>query len=143
MKEYPVQGRATKGLRTLGRDVARAGIIAAARVVSEDDDVTIIATNGHVLRARVANLPKGKRMSKESEVMKLKEGDAVASIARLEGKSSLAARLAKETENQEARKDAKQNENREMESAPSAEEEKTDAKSEKAESKKAKGKKKK
>jgi len=108
MKEYPVQGRATKGLRTLGRDVSRAGIIAAARVVSEDDDVTIIATNGHVLRARVANLPKGKRMSKESEVMKLKEGDAVASIARLEGKSSLAARLAKETENQEARKDARE-----------------------------------
>lgn len=107
MKEYPIQGRATKGVRTLGRDPARAGNIAAARVVSEDDDITIIATNGHVLRARVANLPKAKRTSKESEVMKLKEGDAVASIARLEGKSSLAARLAKESENQEARKEAK------------------------------------
>jgi cell division protein FtsB len=46
--------------------------------------VTIIATSGHVLRARVVNLPKSKRTSKETEVMKLKEGDAVASIARLE-----------------------------------------------------------
>jgi hypothetical protein len=34
--------------------------------------------------ARVANLSRSKRTSKESEVMKLKEGDAVASIARLE-----------------------------------------------------------
>jgi DNA gyrase/topoisomerase IV subunit A len=54
------------------------------RVVNEDDDITIIAASGHVLRARVVNLPKSRRTSKESEVMKLKEGDAVASIARLE-----------------------------------------------------------
>jgi len=84
IKEYAVQNRYTKGVLTLGRDPARAGVIAAARVVNEEDDVTIIATSGHVLRARVANLPRGKRTSKESEVMKLKEGDAVASIARLE-----------------------------------------------------------
>ncbi len=84
IKEYAVQNRYTKGVLTLGRDPARAGVIAAARVVNEDDDVTIIATSGHVLRARVANLPRSKRTSKESEVMKLKEGDAVASIARLE-----------------------------------------------------------
>ncbi len=68
--------------------MARAGVIAAARVVEEDDDVTIISTNGVVLRARVANLPKARRTSKESPVMSLKEGDAVASIARLEGGKS-------------------------------------------------------
>ena len=84
IKEYSVQGRNTKGVSTLRRDVARAGVIAAARVVNEEDDVTIISTNGVVLRARVANLQKARRTSKESEVMKLKEGDAVASIARLE-----------------------------------------------------------
>ncbi len=88
VKEYSVQGRYTKGVATLGRDVARAGVIAAARVVNEDDDVTIISTNGHVLRARVANLPRARRTSKEAPVMNLKEGDAVASIARLEAKSS-------------------------------------------------------
>ncbi|MBI3914117.1 MAG: hypothetical protein HY327_08045 [Chloroflexi bacterium] len=88
IKEYSVQGRYTKGVSTLGRDPARAGVIAAARVVNEDDDVTIIAASGHVLRARVANLPKSKRTSKESEVMKLKEGDAVASIARLESQKA-------------------------------------------------------
>lgn len=87
IKEYTLQGRYTKGVATLGRDVARAGVIAAARVVNEDDEVTIISANGVVLRARVANLPKARRTSKESEVMKLKEGDAVASIARLEAKA--------------------------------------------------------
>ncbi len=86
--DYTVQGRYTKGVSTLGRDVARAGVIAAARVVNEDDDVTIISTNGVVLRTRVANLPKARRTSKESPVMTLKEGDAVASIARLEGGKS-------------------------------------------------------
>jgi DNA gyrase subunit A len=84
IKEYSLQNRYTKGVSTLGRDPARAGVIAAARVVNEDDDITIIAASGHVLRARVVNLPKSRRTSKESEVMKLKEGDAVASIARLE-----------------------------------------------------------
>ncbi len=88
IKEYAVQNRYTKGVSTLGRDPARAGVIAAARVVNEDDDVTIISANGMVLRSRVANLPKGKRTAKETEVIKLKEGDTVASIARLESKSS-------------------------------------------------------
>lgn len=87
VKEYSVQGRYTKGVSTLGRDVSRGGVIAAARVVNEDDDVTIISSNGLVLRSRVANLPKSKRTKREPEVIKLKEGDAVASIARLEGKS--------------------------------------------------------
>jgi DNA gyrase subunit A len=88
VKEYSVQGRYTKGVSTLGRDLARGGAVAAARVVNEDDDVTIISGNGLVLRARVANLPKSKRTKRELEVIKLKEGDTVASIARLEGKSS-------------------------------------------------------
>ncbi len=92
IKEYSLQGRYTKGVSTLGKDPARGGTIAAARVVCEDDDVTIISTNGLVLRSRVANLPKGKRTSKEPSIMTLKEGDAVASIARLEGKTSAAAK---------------------------------------------------
>jgi DNA gyrase subunit A len=102
IKEYSVQGRNTKGVSTLGRDPARAGVIAAARVVNEDDDVTIIATSGHVLRARVVNLPKSKRTSKETEVMKLKEGDAVASIARLESQKA-------ESKKQKAEDDAEEN----------------------------------
>jgi DNA gyrase/topoisomerase IV subunit A len=84
--------------------VARAGVVTAARVVSEDDDVTIISTNGHVLRTRVVNLPKARRTSKESPVMNLKEGDAVASIARLESKSSAPAK-AKENGDVKAKED--------------------------------------
>ena len=86
IKDYSVQGRNTKGVSTLGRDPKKGGIIAAARVVNEDDDVTIISGNGMVLRSRVANLPKSKRTSKETAIMTLKEGDGVASIARLEAK---------------------------------------------------------
>jgi len=92
IKEYSLQNRNTKGVSTLGRDPARGGVIAAARVVNEDDDVTIISTAGLVLRSRVANLPKSKRTSKEPAVMSLKEGDAVASIARLESRNRLGQR---------------------------------------------------
>jgi DNA gyrase subunit A len=102
VKEYSVQGRYTKGVTTLGRDVARAGLVTAARVVSEDDEVTIISTNGHVLRSRVANLPKARRTSKESPVMNLKEGDAVASIARLEAKSGAPAKAKEGSESKAA-----------------------------------------
>lgn len=102
VKEYPVQGRYTKGVTTLGRDVARSGVVTAARVVSEDDDVTIISTNGHVLRSRVANLPKARRTSKEAPVMNLKEGDAVASIARLEAKPGAPAKAKEGSESKAA-----------------------------------------
>jgi DNA gyrase subunit A len=106
--EYSVQGRNTKGVSTLGRDPARAGVIAAARVVNEDDDVTIIATSGHVLRSRVANLPKSKRTSKETPVLKLKEGDAVASIARLESQKAESKRQKAEGKKQQAEGEAEQ-----------------------------------
>jgi DNA gyrase/topoisomerase IV subunit A len=88
VKEYPLQNRGTKGLQTLGRDASRVGIIAAARVVSENDDVAIISTNGTVLRSRVTNLPKAKRTSKEPEVMKLKEGGAMRALLALKNDST-------------------------------------------------------
>jgi DNA gyrase subunit A len=101
IKEFSVQNRNTKGVSTLGRDPARGGVIVAARVVNEDDDVTIISANGLVLRSRVANLPKGKRTSKESAVISLKEGDAVASIARLEAKNGTGAKGSEKGKGQE------------------------------------------
>ncbi len=88
IKDYPLQGRHTKGVSTLGRDVARSGVIKAARVVGEDDDITVISTNGIVFRTRVTNLPKAKRVSKEASLMTLREEDSVASIARLEAKGA-------------------------------------------------------
>ena len=86
--EFSTQGRYTKGVSTLGRDTARGGIVAAARVVGEDDDATIVSKNGVVVRTRVANLPKSKRVSKEPAIVDLKEGDSIATIARLEAKPS-------------------------------------------------------
>ena len=121
IKEYSLQNRNTKGVSTLGRDPARGGVIAAARVVNEDDDVTIISTAGLVLRSRVVNLPKAKRTSKETAVMNLKEGDAVASIARLELRNgSSGAKAAKEEKKADAPKAEKRTQAPEAEAGTEA-----------------------
>src|SRR3990170_8487309 len=49
LKEYTAKGRGTMGVLTLSRDkFAVTGPVAAARVVSDDDDLTIISTGGGV-----------------------------------------------------------------------------------------------
>src|SRR3990170_7985312 len=47
LKEYTAKGRGTMGVLTLSRDkLSVTGPVAAARVVSDDDDLTIISTGG-------------------------------------------------------------------------------------------------
>jgi len=55
----------------------------AARVVQASDQVTIISANGTVLRAKVDDIPKSGRATKGSRLINLRDGDVVASVARL------------------------------------------------------------
>ncbi|MBC7223468.1 MAG: DNA gyrase subunit A [Anaerolineae bacterium] len=83
MREYPVQSRYGKGVRTLTSNLKKAGRIAAARIVAEDDEVTVISEEGIVLRTRVAEIPQMGRATRGARVMALREGDRVASLARV------------------------------------------------------------
>ena len=85
LAQYPTKGRATGGVKTLANRIDETGVIASARVVFPDDEVTIITAGGIALRTAVANIARSSRATKGVKVIALQDGDAVASIARIEG----------------------------------------------------------
>ena len=58
------------------------GKVTAARVVQEEDVLTLISSQGVVLRTKVKNISKSGRAARGSRIMNLKTGDAVATMAR-------------------------------------------------------------
>ena len=83
LSEYPVKGRATGGVQTIARASAdKIGLVAAARVVQEVDDLTLISANGMVLRLKVKDVKRSGRATRGTHMMEVKEDDRVASIAR-------------------------------------------------------------
>ncbi len=84
LSEYPAKGRATGGVQTLAKEaIAKIGVISAARVVQEADDLTLISANGMVLRMKVKEVKEAGRATRGVRLMEVKEGDKVASIARI------------------------------------------------------------
>jgi len=86
LAEYPRKGRATQGVLTIDhKAIAEVGIIIGARVVQPQDDLTIISTNGVVLRTKVRQIRQYKRATRGVILMNMQAGDTVASVARLPG----------------------------------------------------------
>jgi DNA gyrase subunit A len=84
LTEYPTKGRATGGVQTIAKGAAdKIGTITSARVVQEIDDLTIISANGMVLRMKVKDVKLAGRATRGNHMMDVKEGDRVASIARI------------------------------------------------------------
>ncbi len=102
LSEYPVKGRATGGVSTFDtKNLARTGEISAARVVQEADEITCISSAGMVLRLKVADIRQSGRATRGSRLMDVKDGDTVASLARLTPEETA-------EENGAAKKDEKQ-----------------------------------
>ncbi len=84
LDDYPVKGRATGGVATIAsRHLDATGPIASARVVNEADEITIISSHGQTLRLRVSAIRQSSRSTMGTRLINLKEGDSVASVARL------------------------------------------------------------
>lgn len=84
LSEYPVKSRATGGVQTIDKKaLKKVGIISAARVVQEADDLTIISANGVALRTKVKDIALSGRATRGVVLINLQEGDAVASLARI------------------------------------------------------------
>ncbi len=84
LEEYTAKGRATSGNFTINPKMLKEiGKIAAARVVQEADDVTIMTSGGVTLRLRVKDVKEAGRATKGVHLIKPNEGDQVASIARI------------------------------------------------------------
>ncbi|MBN2550933.1 MAG: DNA gyrase subunit A [Anaerolineales bacterium] len=82
--EYPVKGRATGGVATIDKKaLAKVGVITAARVVQEPDELTIMSAGGLVLRTRVKDVSQTGRTTRGVVLIDLQGNDAVASMARV------------------------------------------------------------
>tara|TARA_B100000029_G_scaffold159998_1_gene155773 strand:- start:9088 stop:11745 length:2658 start_codon:yes stop_codon:yes gene_type:complete len=85
MRQYNPKGRATMGVATISRTAVATvtGPIVAVRSVHPDDQITIISVNGQALRTKVEDIRLLGRATKGTRLINLKEGDTVASVARL------------------------------------------------------------
>jgi DNA gyrase subunit A len=83
LNEYAAKGRATNGISTINvKAISEVGKIAAARVVQNADDLTIMTANGVTLRMKVKDVKQSGRATKGVHLIKPNEGDGVASVAR-------------------------------------------------------------
>jgi DNA gyrase subunit A len=84
LERYSPKSRGTKGITTINKAaLPTIGKIAAARVVQEADDLTIISINGVVLRTKVKQISQAGRPARGVHLIGLKEGDSVVSLARI------------------------------------------------------------
>ena len=76
-EEYRVQTRAGKGV--LNYHIEKYGLVAAVDMVSDDDDVILIASNGIIIRIAAEQINTVSRTSKGVRVMRIGEEDKVVS----------------------------------------------------------------
>jgi len=84
LDEYPTKGRATMGVLTIDKNaISIIGNIAVARVVQAADDlITLISTNGIVMRTQASAIQQFGRATRGVRVMDMQAGDSVATMAR-------------------------------------------------------------
>jgi DNA gyrase subunit A len=84
LKEYRTAGRGTQGITTINLDAMKTiGNIATARVVRDEDEVTLITTNGVVLRLSVKAIKPQGRTTRGVKLMNVENGDKVSTLARV------------------------------------------------------------
>ena len=87
LDEYTTRGRYGLGVRTLARS-NKTGPIVAMRCVNAQDDIMLITREGVVLRTRLDQIRETGRSTQGVTVINLAEGDAVVSMAIMEGDHS-------------------------------------------------------
>ncbi len=86
-KDYPVKGRGTSGVVTLSKEkLDLTGPIASAKVVQDDDDLTIISSGGIVLRTKMKQIKRAGRATMGVRVIDLRKGESVAAVASIAAK---------------------------------------------------------
>jgi DNA gyrase subunit A len=80
LKEYKIQNRGGSGIKTASI-TPKVGELVAGKVVTDDlEEVVAISKNGQVIRVALNEIPKLGRQTQGVRVMKLREGDKIASI---------------------------------------------------------------
>jgi DNA gyrase subunit A len=78
--EYKVQGRGGSGIKT-AKVTAKTGKIMSAKIVTkETDELVAISKKGQVIRTNMEEIPNLGRQTQGVKIMKLREGDSIASL---------------------------------------------------------------
>lgn len=79
LREYRSQGRGGAGIKTV-KVTSKTGEIVSSRILSgEEEDLIVISRRGQVIRTKIASIPKLSRVTQGVRIMRLEEGDKVAS----------------------------------------------------------------
>jgi DNA gyrase subunit A len=78
--EYPVKGRGTMGVKTIGLTEKKGGL-AGALIVREHHDLVFISQNGMVQRTSVRGISRQGRPAQGVRLMNLREDDQVSAVA--------------------------------------------------------------
>ena len=84
LAEYGSKGRGGSGMRTMTGALDVTGLLVAARVVKDNEQITVMSAAGTVLRAHVKDIPKSGRAARGSRLINLRNTDVVAAVARLQ-----------------------------------------------------------
>jgi DNA gyrase subunit A len=80
LKEYRLQGRGGSGIKT-AQVTSKTGDLVASKVLTSEEDLIVISQRGQVIRAAISSIPKLSRITQGVRIMKLGEGDQIASAA--------------------------------------------------------------
>lgn len=80
VSEYPVKGRATKGVKTV-QLTDKKGALAGGLIVKEHEELIFISREGMVQRTAAKGISKHGRATQGVRVMNLKKGDCVSAVA--------------------------------------------------------------
>jgi DNA gyrase subunit A len=79
--EYKVQGRGGSGIKTAQITTKTGPVIASKVIVSEDtEEIVAISKKSQVIRVNVSEIPEIGRQTQGVRIMKLREGDSIASL---------------------------------------------------------------
>jgi DNA gyrase subunit A len=82
LDEYRVQSRGGIGIKTMNV-TAKTGPVVGMRIVDDSDDLLIITTSGQIIRQAVRLIRRIGRSTQGVRLIRLDQGDQVASIARV------------------------------------------------------------
>ena len=81
IKEYKIQKRGGTGIKTANVSAKTGEIVFSRIVTDEEEDLIVISQKGQVIRTKISSIAKISRSTQGVRIMKLTEGDKVASAA--------------------------------------------------------------
>ncbi len=84
LDQFMAKSRGSKGVSSIDKHSRdKIGYLAAARIVEEDDEVTLISSNGVLIRLDVAGISSMGRTTRGVRVMDIHGNDSLATMARI------------------------------------------------------------